>query len=206
MQLFFAPETCSLASHLALECAGAAFELRRVDLAAGEQQSASYRAINPKGRVPALATPHGVLTETPAILAYIASCFPRAQLMPEDKWAFAQAQAFNSFLCSTLHVAHAHRMRGARWSDDPDAIASMQRKVPESVGAAFLLVETSMLAGPWVMGDNRTACDFYLFTLARWMEMDGVDPASFPKVRALRERLSSDPMVRRVLARETTAS
>lgn len=72
---------------------------------------------------------------------------------------FAQVEAFNSDLLSTVHVAHAHRMRGQRWADDPAAIAEMQRKVPQSVGACFDLIEPEMLKGPWVMGEAYTICD-----------------------------------------------
>jgi glutathione S-transferase len=62
----------------------------------------------------------GILTEPPAILAFIAESFPRAALAPlDDLFAFAQVQAFNRYLCSTVHVAHAHRVRGNRWADDP---------------------------------------------------------------------------------------
>lgn len=70
-------------------------------------------------------------------------------------------------------------MRGHRWVDADDAhlIAAMQRKVPESVGAGFEMIEREMLKGPWVMGDQYTICDPYLFTLAQWLEKDGVDPA-----------------------------
>jgi glutathione S-transferase len=94
------------------------------------------------GRVPALVTPRGVLTETPAILAYVAQVYPTAQLAPlDDPFAFGQLQAFNSYICSTLHVAHAHRMRGTRWADEPEAIAAMQRKVPDSVGACYAYIE-----------------------------------------------------------------
>ena len=63
-----------------------------------------YLAINPKGRVPALVTDRGILTETPAILAFIAQSFPQAKLVPDDPFAFAQAQSFNSYLCSTVHI------------------------------------------------------------------------------------------------------
>jgi glutathione S-transferase len=70
-------------------------------------------AINPKGRVPALVTHADILTETPAILAYIAQRYPQANLAPlDDPFAFARMQAFNSYLCSTVHVAHAHWMCG----------------------------------------------------------------------------------------------
>ena len=105
LTLYFAPHTCALASHIALEDAGAAYELRRVDFKATEQQSPAYLAVNPKARVPALATPRGILTETPAMLAFIAQSFPDARLAPlDDPFAFAEIQAFNSYLCSTVHV------------------------------------------------------------------------------------------------------
>src|SRR5215472_17959673 len=134
IKLFYAVNTCSLASHIALEEAGAAYTTVRLSFANNEQRSPEYLAVNPKGRVPAMVTDRGILTETPAMLAFIAQSFPRAHLAPlADPFAFAQVQAFNSYLCSTVHVAHAHRMRGQRWADDAAAIAEMKRKVPESV-------------------------------------------------------------------------
>ena len=176
LTLYYAPDTCSLASHIALIDAGAEYRLERIDFTKTEQQSPDYLAINPKARVPALVTSRGILTETPALLAFIAQSFPQARLAPlEDPFAFSELQAFNSYLCATLHVAHAHRMRGYRWVDDPAAIVAMQRKVPQSVGACFDLVERSMLRGPWVMGEHYTIADAYLFTLAQWLEADGVD-------------------------------
>lgn len=153
LKLYYAAGTCALASHIALEEAGAEFETVRIDFRSNGQRKPDYLAINPKGRVPALVTEHGVLTETPALLAHIAQIFPAARLAPlDDAFEFARVQAFNSYLCSTVHVAHSHRMRGYRWADDPAAIKEMQRKVPESVGECFELIEREMFAGPWVMG------------------------------------------------------
>jgi glutathione S-transferase len=203
LTLYYAAHTCSLASHVALEDAGASYELRRIDFAKTEQQSPAYLKINPKGRVPALVTPRGILTETPAMLAFIAQSFPEAGLAPlDDPFAFAELQSFNSYLCATLHVAHAHRMRGHRWADDPSSLADMQRKVPRSVGACYDLIETDMLRGPWVMGDTYTIADPYLFTLAQWLEADGVDPARFPRVIEHRARMASRPNVERAIAVE----
>jgi glutathione S-transferase len=201
--LFYAPHTCSLASHIALEDAGATYELKRIDFGKTEQQSPDYLAINPKARVPALVTPRGILTETPAMLAFIAQSFPAARLAPlDDAFAFAEVQAFNSYLCSTVHVAHAHRMRGSRWADDPAAIAAMQKKVPQSVGACFELIDRGMLRGPWVMGEAYTIADPYLFTLAQWLESDGVDPTRIPRVIEHRERMLGRPNVRKAVAVE----
>ncbi|MGA9089794.1 MAG: glutathione S-transferase family protein [Bradyrhizobium sp.] len=203
MKLYYAAHTCALASHIALEDSGAEYSTLRINFAANQQRSPEYLAINPKGRVPALVTERGILTETPAILAFIAQGFPAAKLAPlDDPFGFAEVQAFNSYLCSTLHVAHSHRMRGYRWADDPAAIAAMQRKVPDSVGACYELIESKMLRGPWVMGDNYTICDPYLFTLAQWMEGDSVDPARFPKVSDHRSRMSERAAVRKAIAEQ----
>src|ERR1700693_4975166 len=126
MKLYYAAHTCALASHIALEEAGADYSTVRIDFAANEQRRPEYLAINPKGRVPALVTDRGILTETPAMLAFIAQSFPQACLAPlDDPFAFARVQAFNSYLCSTVHVAHAHRMRSYRWADNPAAIQVM---------------------------------------------------------------------------------
>lgn len=203
LKLYYAPGTCALASHIALEETGAEFETVRIDFRNNEQRKPEYLAINPKGRVPALVTDHGVLTETPALLVYIAQTYPKAGLAPLDNaFALARAQAFNSYLCSTAHVAHSHRMRGYRWADDPAAIREMQRKVPESVGECFELIEREMFDGPWVMGKTYTICDPYLFTLAQFLEGDGVDPARFPKVLDFRNRMAERPAVKRALAEE----
>ena len=203
IKLYYAAHTCSLASHIALEDAGAHYSTVRISFAAEEQRKPEYLAINPKGRVPALVTDRGILTETPAILAFIAQSFPRARLAPlDDPFSFAQVQAVNSYLCSTLHVAHAHRMRGYRWADEPAAIEAMQRKVPESVAACYDLIEHKMLEAPWVMGETYTICDPYLFTIAQWLEQDGVDPSRFPKVIAHRRRMSERPEVQRAISEQ----
>jgi len=203
LTLYYAPHTCALASHIALVESGARFETVRVDFAKEEQRKPAYLKVNPKGRVPALATGRGILTETPAILAYLSQSFPRAKLAPlEDPFAFAQVQAFNSYICATLHVAHAHRMRGYRWADDPAAIAEMKRKVPDSVGACWAQVENDLFAGPWAMGEAYTICDPYLFTVAQWMEADGIDPQNYPKVLDHRTRMAERPEVKRALVEE----
>jgi glutathione S-transferase len=93
-------------------------------------------------------------------------------------------------------------MRGYRWADEPASFADMQRKVPKSVGACYDMIETHMLRGPWVMGNAYTIADPYLFTLAQWLEDDGVDPARIPRVIEHRARMSERPNVRKAIAEE----
>jgi glutathione S-transferase len=87
-------------------------------------------------------------------------------------------------------------------ADDPAAIAAMQRKVPESVGACFELIEHNMLKKPWVLGEACTICDPYLFTLSGWLGGDGVNKTVLPRVLDHRHRMSERPAVRRAVAGE----
>ena len=111
-------------------------------------------------------------------------------------------QAFNSYLCSTVHVAHAHRPRGYRWADDAAAIESMKKKVPQTVGECFALIEREMFEGPWVMGKDYTVCDGYLYTISQWLGADGVDINKTPKIADHFKRAGERPAVQRALAEE----
>ncbi|HKS87883.1 MAG TPA: glutathione S-transferase family protein [Stellaceae bacterium] len=205
LRLYYATGTCALATHIALEEAGADYEAVPLDFRAQAQRSPEYLAVNPKGRVPALVTEAGTLTETPALLCFVAQRFPEAELAPlGDPFALARVQEFNSYLCATVHVAHAHGRRGARWADDPAAIEAMTRKVPQTVTECFELIETKLLRGPWVMGDRYTICDPYLFTIASWIEGDGVETARLPRVIEHRRRMLARPAVQTVVAAEGT--
>jgi len=200
LKLYYATGTCALATYITLEEAGADYAAERLSFKTNQQNSPEYLAINPKGRVPALVTDRGVLTETPAMLAYLAQTFPKAKLAPlDDPFDFAQVQSFNSYLCSTVHINHAHKMRGARWASEESSFADMKAMIPKTMGACFALIEQKMYNGPWVMGEQYTICDPYLYTIAGWLEGDGVDLAPLPKVAAHRKRMSERPAVQKVL-------
>ena len=197
---YSAKGTCARATHIALHEAGAAFNLVLVDFAHAQQRSPEYLAINAKGRVPALATPQGVLTETPGLLAFVAQSFPAAGLAPlDDAFAMARLHEFNSYLASTMHVAHAHGRRASRWSDDAAAQATMAAKVAANMSDCAQYLE-GRLDGPWVLGERYSVCDPYLYTLSGWLAADGVDVARLPRLMAHRERMAERPAVQRMLA------
>jgi len=199
MRFYYAPLSCALATHIVLEHIGADYEAEKLNLRENDQNAPGYLAINPKGRVPALVTDQGILTETPALLLYLAQTFPAARLAPlDDAFALAQMQSINSWFCSTVHVHHAHGARGRRWSDDLDAQKSMKAKVAENMTGAAELIEREILRGPWVMGDQFTVADAYLFTMTSWMQGDGVDMTKFPKLADHFKRMLALPAVQKI--------
>jgi len=203
MILYYSPGACSLAAHIALHQAGAKFESRKVNLYQGEQTTQAYLSVNAKGRVPALVTDRGILTENSAILVFVSQLFPEAGLAPlDDPFAFARVQEFNCYLASTVHVAHAHGPRGSRWADEPSALVAMKEKVPQTMTACFGLIEEELLIGPWVMGEHYSICDIYLYTLSRWLEGDGVDITLLPRVIEHRNRMEALESVAEVLQME----
>lgn len=200
-RFYFAPQSCALASHIVLEHLELDYEPVRLDFRANQQQSPEYLAINPKGRVPALVTERGVITETPALLLYLAQQRPDSGLAPlDDPFALAELQAVNSWLCSTVHVAHAHRPRAYRWADDPAAQQAMKAKVPQNMGEHFDWIERELLRGPWVMGQRFSIADPYLFTITGWLAGDGVAVERFPRVADHHARMQALPAVQRALA------
>jgi glutathione S-transferase len=205
LKLYYSPGACSLASHIVLEEAKAPYTTQRVDLKAGEQRSPEYLKVNPKGRVPALATDRGVLTESPVILGYIAQAFPDARLADmADSFAFGDIQAFNLFLTATVHIAFAHVFRPTRYGDGDAAAAAMRTKAGASLDDYFAMIERRLSDGrPHVHGDHYTISDPYLLVFSRWLDRAELGPVDkFPLVAAHRKRIEGRPATQKVLAAE----
>lgn len=200
MKLYYAKGTIAVAVAITLHEAGLPFEPVRLDFRAGEQTLPAYHAINPKGRVPALVTDSGILTETGAILDHIADLVPGAGLRPADPWQAAQMRAAMYYLASTMHVNHAHRARGARWADEESSIADMKAKAVRTMTDSAAYVENHMLQGTYVLGEALSLADPYLWVATGWLEGDGVDTGPFPKIRAFRAAMAARPSVARVIA------
>jgi glutathione S-transferase len=130
---------------------------------------------------------------------YLAQTYPEAKLAPlDDIFSLAQMQSINSWFCSTVHVNHAHGARGRRWSDDLDAQKTMKDKVAQNMTDSATLIEGEILRGPWVMGDQFTVADAYLFTMVSWMKVDGVDMSQFPRLSDHYKRMLDIPAVKKV--------
>ena len=202
MKLFYADGTISIAPAIALLEAGLDHDLARIDFSQATQTKSEYLAINPKGRVPALVLEDGsVLTETGALLDFIAAVAPQASLVPDAPKDGAHMRSVMYYLASTMHVAHAHKMRGSRWSDKPESHADMAAKVPENMRTCAVYVEAECLRGDYVCGANFTIADAYLFIVCNWLAGDGVTVSDFPKITAFMARMERRDSVKSVRAK-----
>ncbi|MEW9919848.1 glutathione S-transferase family protein [Marimonas sp. MJW-29] len=202
MKLYFATGTISIAVAIALHEAGIAYDPVKVDFASAEQTKAPYLEINPKGRVPALVLVNGsILTETGAILDYLAALKPETGLVPSDIEEAAHMRSVMYYLASTMHVAHAHKMRGTRWADRQESFDDMAAKVPETMAACAAYVEAHCLRGDFVLGDAFSVADPYLFIVCNWLAGDKVTVADYQRIEAFLARMEARESVKAVRAK-----
>jgi glutathione S-transferase len=168
MKLFYLPGSCALASHVALECSGLAYEAVRVER--GAQTDPTYLAINPLGRVPALVTAtHGTITEVPAVLSYIADVATGRALLPAmGKPERYEALRWMAYLSSTVHPAFGRLWRAERIADNAGCKSSVEHAAAAQLTNDFAHIEKQLSGRQWVAGDQLTAADFYLFVFGRW--------------------------------------
>lgn len=200
LRLHHAPMACSLASRLALAESGLPHEIAVVRTWAGENKTEAYLAINPRGKVPALETDRSVITESTAILPFIADLAPDKGLLPAaGTFERAEAQSWLSFLSSSLHVSLAAAMfPGPGADNDAAREAALGRVV-----AAFGDAEAHLEGRDFLLG-GFSLCDLYLFVFCLWRAapaLAGRLPA-FPNLDRLQQAISGRPGVGAILMEE----
>lgn len=198
LTLHYAPNTISVVVAIALHETGLNFDAKRVDFSTAEQTKPPYLALNPKGRVPTLVADQKLLTETGAILDFIADL--SGALRPADPFAAAKMREVTYYLASTMHVNHAHKMRGNRWADQVGALADMTAKVPQTMAASAAYLEGALAFTPFALGSDMTLADPYLFVLLNWLAGDGVAIADYPKLAAFHAMMDARDSVQAVRA------
>lgn len=199
MKLYYAPGACSLASDIVLREAGFEFEAERVDLATHRTENgADFYAVNPKGYVPALELDDGqVLTEGGAILQYLADLKPESALAPPvGTLERARMQEQLIFVASELHKAYGPLFSSGA---SEEAKAAARKEVARRLDH----VERQLGDGrPYLVGEQLTVADFYLFVVAGWAKDMGIDLEERPKLAAFLDRIASRPAVQAALDAE----
>ena len=201
--LYYSPGSCSLIVHVLLEELGVPFEVKKVDFAAKEHHGAEYRRLNPKGKVPALATPDGVLTECIAIVQYLCDKHdPHGKwLAKPGTWQRAKTLEQIATLSTELHPLFNRFFH----QDDFSGEKAIQDAVKAHGGdklLAYFRGEDASLTGAHWSGDAMTVADLYFMVMARWGRW--LDP---PAIRMARiapwyQRMVSRPAVKRAMERE----
>src|SRR3954465_14556335 len=195
MKLYYSPGACSQAPHILLHEIGLVHDAERVDLKAKTLEDGSdYLKINPKGAVPALELASGeVLTENAVILQYLGDRASWPEVLPPigDFRRYRVLELVN-FITTELHKRFGFLF-------NPDATDEMKQLVIADLGKKLDYVDAELGEGPFLMGDELTLPDPYLFVIAGWAEkmLGGLD--RWPDLKAFRERMLDRPSVRHVL-------
>jgi glutathione S-transferase len=201
--LYHAMGSCAFAPLVALEEAGAEFELRMLDLARGDQRDPRYLAINAHGRVPALVADGQAITEATAVLVYLAAAHPERKLLPTEPLALGKALEFLSWVASSVHVALAQVRRPARFLNGEIGRPELAATGRERFGEALSEIDALCLkADPWLSGSNFGAMDMVALVVRRWAEGLALSLETWPNFLALTGKGLDRPAVQRALARE----
>ena len=198
MKLYYSPGACSLATHIVLRELELPFELVRVDTATGRTETgADFRAINPKGYVAALEFDDGqVLTESAALLQYVADLRPEAGLAPEGGLARARLQEQLNFTSSELHKAFGPLF-------DPATSPEGRQAAVERAGDRLNHYETLLSDGrPYLLGETYSVADIHLFVVAGWAVPCGFGLDRWPHLKAHGQRIAERPAVHAAMAAE----
>jgi glutathione S-transferase len=198
MKLYYTPGACSLAPHIVAREAGVAIELEKVDL--GTRKTASgkdFKAINPKGYVPALELDEGgVLTEAGTLIQYLGDRNPGSALLP----APGTLDRYREIEWITFISSEIHKGYGPLWN--PKSSDDVKRETKDRLGLRFDFIEKSLAGRQYLMGATFTAADAYLFTVLNWSGMTGVDLSKWPGIQAFVGRVAARPKVQEALKAE----
>jgi len=202
--LYYSPGACSLAVHIVLEELRKPYALELVSIADGATATPGFLAINDKARVPVLATGTSVLTETPAILAYLARSNPDAHLLPDSAEGLARCIEWFNWLACTMHaVAFSQIWRAERFVPDGEPLDGTIAKGRSNAAEGYQYIERKLLGRGWAVGQTYSCVDAYLLVFYRWGNRIGFDMrAHFPAFTAHAQRVCERPAVQAVLAQE----
>ena len=200
MKLYYFPGACSLACHIALRETGAKFDIEKVDMKAKKTEAGSdYLGVNAKGYVPTLQLDNGEkLTEAQVILQYIADQKPAAKLLPAaGAMERYRVLEWLNFVAAEIHKGHTPLFRHGEKL--PDA---SKQPFKDDLEMRFAWLAKHLENRQYLMGDQFTIADIYLFTVLNWPRYVGLDIGKWPALTAYQKRIGARPAVQAALVAE----
>lgn len=205
--LYFAPHTCARVCLTALEKIGEPFETRLIAFMAGEHRRPAYLAVNPAGKVPALDTGNGVVTQNGSILLYLARTKPDAGLLPLTGDPLQDAAIVSALFrfSSDLHSLVTRFVLPQMMLCSADTAPDIREKAEEALLQQLHPIDAQLGARPWLLGDNWTILDEYLAWI--WFRITGAGfgHGTFPAIATHYQRAGERPSAKAALAHEDRA-
>ncbi|HUH56070.1 MAG TPA: glutathione transferase GstA [Rhodanobacter sp.] len=198
MKLYYFPGACSLSPHIVALEAGIPLQLEKTDIKTKLTESgADFGQINPKGYVPTLVLDNGeVLTEGTAIVQYLADLKPESGLAPANgTLPRYRLQEMLGYINSELHKNYSPLF-------NPDTPETARAERESYLLRRYQLIENTLAKQPWLLGEQFTAADAYLFTITSWAGHVGLDLSRFTALAAFQQRVASRPAVQAALEAE----
>ena len=204
LKLYYAPGACSFVPHALLELAGADFEPISVKLHKGEQYSADYLTLNPRGQVPVLVDGQDVVTQIVAIVLHLDQRFPNANILPKGGIERTRAVSTFAWMNNTVHPGFTHVFMPQKFTDNADAQAAVRAFGVVKYREYLQELENLVAARKtdWFTGEQPGVLDAYALTVLRWGGLAGIDPATYPATWALAQGFAALPAVAKVVERE----
>ena len=198
MKLYYSPGACSLSPHIVANEIGIPLELEKVDTKTKQTEHGSdYLAINPKGYVPALRLDDGaLLTEGPAIVQYLADQKPGSGIAPANgTLARYRLQEMLGYINSELHKTYSPLF-------NPNITDALRADREAYLRKRYALIEQTLSDQPFLLGDQFSAADAYLFTVTNWARVLKLDLSEFPNLMAFQKRVAERPAVQGAMREE----
>ncbi len=202
LTLYYSPGACSMASHITIEETGANYEAAPILLSKGENRAESYLKINPRGKVPALKTDDGVITENTAILTFLAKSYPAKNLLPRDLLGEARYISTMAWLSNTVHPCFTHIFRPERFSAEESAHPGIKEVGKKSFFACLQEIDGLLAGRQWLQGAEFTTCDPYALVFYSWGNRIELPVRDLKNYTAWKDRMLQRPAVRKILERE----
>jgi glutathione S-transferase len=206
LHLYYAPGTCSFVAHVALELVKESsnqnYDGTVINLKNGEQLKPEYKAINPRGQVPALIVDGQLTTQVMAITNFLHESFPQAQIFPSNVMEKAQAVSILAWMNNTVHPTFTRVFRSERFGDEAGK-AGVKAMALEAFKGYLAEIDGLVSKGQtYICGNQLTPADVYAVAFIRWAGLAGINPANYPHYATYASGIAALPAVSRIMQKE----
>jgi glutathione S-transferase len=201
-KLYYHPLNASMAPRFVLEALCLKHELVLVDRKASFQKSAEYLALNPSGRIPVLVDGENVIFESAAICIYLCEKKPGSNLIPEIVEERAQFFQWLMYLTGTVQAELMVYFYPERHSEDSAATSQIHNQQDRRIVEMLALLDSQLEGKQYLLGDNLSLCDYFLFMLCVWADELSVPPLKFKNLNRSLRYIAALPEVANVCRHE----